>query len=118
MLAVIPGFAILVLNLVWIGLLAAILCARFRDIPPIVNSVLQIGFFVTPVIWSYKQQAVNELVVNFNPFAAFVEVVRAPLLGEDFSPPLLFLAIACLPVGYALAWRVFVRTRKRIVYWV
>ena len=30
-------------------------CARFRDIPPIITSVLQIAFFVTPIIWLPKQ---------------------------------------------------------------
>ena len=117
-LLVVPGFIILCLNLVWIGLLTAILCARFRDITPIISSVLQIGFFVTPVIWSYKQQAVHAYIVNLNPLAAFVEVVRAPLLGEAAPAPLMYLALACLIVGYAVAWYVFVRCRKYIVYWV
>jgi ABC-type polysaccharide/polyol phosphate export permease len=117
-LLVVPGFIILCLNLIWIGLLAAILCARFRDITPIITSVLQIGFFVTPVIWSYKQQSVHAAVVNLNPLAAFLEVVRAPLLGEAAPAPLMYLALACIVFGYAVSWWVFVRCRKYIVYWV
>ena len=115
---VIPGFVIVCLNLVWIGVVVAILCARYRDIAPIIGSVLQIGFFVTPVMWSYKLQSVSPWIVNINPFAAMIELIRAPLLGEVISLPLVVLALACLPVGYALAAALFVRTRRQIVFWV
>lgn len=118
LLAVVPGFLIVCLNLVWIGLVVAILCARFRDIPPIIASVLQIGFFVTPVMWNHKLQPVNPLVVNINPFAALIELIRAPLMGEAISPPLLALALACLAAGWLLAALLFIRCRRQIVYWV
>ncbi|HYN78323.1 MAG TPA: ABC transporter permease, partial [Lamprocystis sp. (in: g-proteobacteria)] len=45
------AIGLLVLNGVWIGLLFGLLSARFRDIPLIVGSVLQVVFFLTPVIW-------------------------------------------------------------------
>jgi ABC-type polysaccharide/polyol phosphate export permease len=118
MLAAVPGFLIVCLNLVWIGLLFAMLCARYRDIAPIVNSVLQIAFFLTPIMWNPKLQAANPFVVNYNPFAAFIDVVRAPLLGEEISAPLLSLALLCLPIGYLVTAMLFIRCRKKIVYWV
>lgn len=119
LLAVIPGFVILCLNLTWIGLVVAILCTRYRDIAPIIGSILQIGFFVTPVMWNYKLQHINNSwIVYCNPFAAFVELVRAPLMGEEISRPLLYLSLACLVVGWALAGALFVRCRRQIVYWV
>jgi lipopolysaccharide transport system permease protein len=117
-LAVIPGFVVLCLNLVWIGLIVAILCARYRDVVPIVGSMLQIGFFFTPVMWSAQLQNINPLIVNINPFAAFIELVRAPLMGQPIALPLLYLAFACLPVGYALAIALFIRRRRQIVFWV
>ena len=44
----VPGLALLCLNGIWAGLLLGIICARFRDVPPIVASVVRILFFVTP----------------------------------------------------------------------
>ena len=38
-----------------ICLLLGAFCARFRDIGPIVGSVMQIAFFLTPVIWQPEQ---------------------------------------------------------------
>jgi lipopolysaccharide transport system permease protein len=112
------GFIIVCLNLIWIGLLVAILCARFRDIAPLVSSIMQISFFVTPIIWSDSLQAMNSMIIYLNPFAAFIEIVRAPLLGEQIPMPLLAMALSCLFGGYALTAALFIRCRKQIVYWV
>jgi len=65
------------------GYAVAILCTRFRDIAQIVASVLQVAFFVTPVIWKPEvlpPQA--HYFVSYNPFAPLLAVVRDPLLGR------------------------------------
>jgi ABC-type polysaccharide/polyol phosphate export permease len=118
MLLVVPGLFLLVFNLLWIGLLLAIACLRFRDVQQIVSSLLLLAFFFTPVMWSPKLQSVNPWVVNANPFAALIELVRAPLLGEAISLPLLVLALACLVIGTATAALAFIKYRKQIIYWV
>src|SRR5688572_9320031 len=46
-----PGFLLLSLNGVWLGVVLGILCARFRDIPTIIQNLLQVVFFVTPIFW-------------------------------------------------------------------
>lgn len=113
-----PGLILVVLNLTWMALIVAILCARFRDIAPIVGSILQIGFFVTPVMWNYKTQKVDPWIVNTNPFAALIELIRAPMMGEDISSPLLILALVSLLVGSLAAALLFIRTRRNLIYWV
>ena len=49
--AAIPAFMLWVLDAVAACLLFGCFCARFRDIPPIVASVMQIAFFVSPIVW-------------------------------------------------------------------
>jgi ABC-type polysaccharide/polyol phosphate export permease len=114
----IPGFILVVLNLVWIGLVLAILCARFRDIVPIIQSVLQIAFFLTPVMWDHRNQRVDPLYVALNPFASYIELIRAPLLGKVSDPIFYFIALGTLAVGAVLAFYLLARTRQRIIYWV
>ncbi|WP_254453338.1 ABC transporter permease [Siccirubricoccus sp. G192] len=46
-----PGLALLAVNAFAIALFLGMLCARFRDIPPIVANVVQLAFFMSPVIW-------------------------------------------------------------------
>lgn len=117
-LLVIPGFALVTLNLVWIALVVAILCARFRDITPIVASLMQMAFFLTPVMWNLKDHNVSPLLVGLNPFAAYIELIRAPLLGHAPQWVFVLSALGTLVLGSLLAFRLFVRARRRIVYWV
>ena len=50
----VPALFAIMLNGVWIGILFGMASARFRDVPPIVASFVQIVFFVTPVFWSAR----------------------------------------------------------------
>ena len=42
------GLALLCVNGVWTGLVLSIVSTRFRDVPQIVNSLVQVAFFLTP----------------------------------------------------------------------
>ena len=113
-----PGLALLCLNGIWAALLIGIISARFRDVPPIVGSIVRICFFVTPIIWMPELVPARAAVLEVNPFYHMVEVVRAPLLGEV---PALSSWIAVLSMtvgGWVLAFAFLRRYRWRIAYWV
>ena len=115
----IPGLALLIVNGFWIGLLAGLLCARFRDLPPIVTSVLQVAFFVTPVIWVGKSlQGHTAVLLSFNPFAVFLSLVRDPLLGQFVPLSRWVTAVGITVAGLSLAFLVFARFRARLTYWL
>jgi ABC-type polysaccharide/polyol phosphate export permease len=103
-------------NAVWIGLLLGMLCARFRDIPPIVQSVVQIMFFLTPVIW--RPEALGRWASEVNPLHHMLELLRAPLMGRGV-PELSWLVVLLITVvGFAVTIAVFARFRARVAYWV
>ena len=118
----VPGFVLLCLNGIWVGLLLGIVSARFRDVPPIVASLVRILFFVTPIIWMPELMPGRALmlavVLDFNPFFHFVELVRAPLLGQ--APGLVsWVAASGITLGgWLLAFESLRRYRRRIAYWV
>jgi lipopolysaccharide transport system permease protein len=114
----IPAIAILCLNGVWVGLLLGLFSARFRDVPQIVTTAMQVVFFVTPIIWQPESLPGRALIVAFNPFFYLVELVRTPLLGT--APSLLswFVVLAVTIIGTAIAFAVYVRYRRRIAYWL
>src|SRR3954468_2983917 len=93
-LAVIPAVALLALNGAWVALLFGMVTARFRDLAPITQSLVQLMFFLTPIVWIYDQLlnspnpaiAERARLAEFNPFLHFVEIVRRPLLGQDLLP--------------------------------
>jgi ABC-type polysaccharide/polyol phosphate export systems, permease component len=84
---IIPGLFLIAVNAVWVALLLGMACVRFRDIQQLVISLLQISMFVTPVFWPpHLLTGTTKLVfVQLNPLYSFIEVVRAPLLGQTPS---------------------------------
>ena len=114
-----PGFALWLLDAWALTILLGALCARFRDIPPIVGSILQIAFFVTPVIWKPELiSPARQWVLPFNPFFSLLELVRAPLLGTVPSFAETGSALLYSVLLLILAWIMFVRVRGRIAFWV
>ncbi len=113
-----PGFVLVVLCMSAVGLLLALLCARFRDVGQIVNSGLQIIFFLTPIMWKKELLAADNLLLLLNPFNDLIEIVRAPLLGGWPAAGSWLMAMGCTAFSWALAFLLFVRCRPRVVYWV
>jgi lipopolysaccharide transport system permease protein len=114
----VPAILILCLNGVWVGLLLGLFSARFRDVPQIVATAMQVVFFVTPIIWQPESLPGRALIVDFNPFFYVIENVRAPLLGT--APSLLswFVVVSVTLIGAAIALAIYVRYRSRITYWL
>jgi ABC-type polysaccharide/polyol phosphate export permease len=113
------GFVLVSLNLLWMSLLTSVLCTRYRDLPPIIVNVVQIAFYITPVIWPPKQLPANaSLILHLNPFAHIVNVVRDPLLGN--MPPVesWIVATALVIVGWAVTIAFYGRYKRRIAYWL
>jgi ABC-type polysaccharide/polyol phosphate export permease len=115
----IPGLALLIAAAFAVTLISSILCTRFRDLPQIVQNLLQVAFFVTPVLWRPEQIGESAFyLVALNPFAAFLRIVADPLRGQ--VPDALTYANALLStiILFAIALPLFARFRARIVYWL
>jgi lipopolysaccharide transport system permease protein len=114
----IPALPLWMVDGVAMSLLLGGICARFRDIMPIVNSVMQIAFFLSPVIWKPEQLGALAIWLPLNPFYDMLEIVRAPLLGEVPSPFVWAGALGYSLVLCGLAWLFFIRARGRIAFWI
>jgi len=118
------AFALLVLNGMWVALLVGIVSTRFRDLPPVTQSIVQLLFFLTPIVWMYDVLQDNPNVagrarlVELNPLFHFVELIRRPMLGQDQQWHTWFVVIGITVVGWALALLVMRRYRSRVAYWV
>jgi ABC-type polysaccharide/polyol phosphate export permease len=117
-LLIVPALVLMIVNAIWAGLLFGTLCARFRDIPQIVQSLMRVAFFVTPVIWIPDQLGERAYLALFNPFTYFIELIRAPLMGQVPSILTWGLAVGVAVCGSVLAGLVFVRFRGRVAYWL
>jgi ABC-2 type transport system permease protein len=118
----VPAFALLVLNGAWISILTGIVATRFRDIPPIIASLTQLLFFMTPIVWSYDTLQANVAgrarLAELNPVMHFVEILRQPLLGQDVVWRHWWVVGAITVLGWSAALLCLRNYRSRVAYWV
>ena len=119
-LLVIPGLILSTLTLSWVALLAAVLCTRYRDLPQIVASILQIAFYITPIIWMPSMLSGRRefVFLDVNPLYHLIEVVRAPILGYAPTPTNWIVSISMVLLGWALTLYVHGKYKNRISYWL
>lgn len=116
----IVGFALLLVNLLWVSLILGAACARFRDLSQIVASVLQVVFYLTPIMWLPRSlpSSVSVYLLDFNPAYHLLEIVRAPLLGYAPSAMNWTVSAALAVLGWAAALIFYSRFLRRIAYWL
>jgi ABC-type polysaccharide/polyol phosphate export permease len=115
----IPGIVLVLINGVWIALLIGMLCLRFRDVPPLVTTALQILMLITPLFWPTDNlsDSSRAIFVESNPIYHLIEVVRAPLLGNIPATTSYAAVVLMAAGGWLLTYFVFERFRSRIAYW-
>ena len=112
------GCFVLAVNGVWISLFFGLFNARFRDIAPIVASLLQVIFFLTPIFWPIESLGTYRPIAEFNPLFCAIDVIRAPLIGVPVEPSSWPVLLAATVVGFATTFVLFARFRSRIAFWV
>lgn len=113
------GLAITALSACLLVALLGALAARFRDVPMMITSLMQLAFFVTPVMWQPGQLTQRaQAVVLWNPMAAYLDLLRMPLLGQVPGTAALAMALGVLlMLALLFAWS-YVKVRRRIVFWL
>jgi ABC-2 type transport system permease protein len=120
----IPAFLLIALNGVWVAILFGIISTRYRDIPQVVNALIQLAFFGTPIVWTtdlltkFSGGNWRVLVAELNPLYHYVEIIRAPLIGNTQSWHHWAVVGGFTLIGWALALIALRNYRARIPYWV
>jgi ABC-2 type transport system permease protein/lipopolysaccharide transport system permease protein len=115
---IVPALIILTINGLWVSILLGMISARYRDVPPIVMSFVQVIFFVTPIFWPPDALGIWKQALPLNPLFSAVDVVRAPLLGEA---PLAYswaVLSAVTVLGCLGTFALFAKFRSRVTYWI
>lgn len=124
----IPAFVLLAINGGWVALLLGIISTRYRDIPPVILSFTQLLFFMTPIVWTTDiltnkvatsgDTSWRLLVAELNPLYHYIEILRAPLIGNVQSWHHWAVVGAFTVVGWLLALLAMRNYRARVSYWV
>lgn len=114
----IPAFLLFLLNAHFVTIIVGIICTRFRDFAQIINSLMQLLMFLTPVIWMPENLPDRASILLYNPFALMLDILRTPLLGgiAEISS---WVGVAFLTLcNFVLAVILFSKYRRRIVFWI
>jgi len=112
------GIFLFLLQAVWVAPLLGLLGTRFRDLQPIISNVLQVMFFVTPVLWPPSLLGARRWIADFNPLQSLIAILREPLLGSVPSIRDYMYVIVITAAGFLLATLMYGRFRLRVVYWL
>jgi lipopolysaccharide transport system permease protein len=113
----VPGLAIVYVFVVSASTIISMICVRYRDVPPVVAAVLQLLFFISPIIWIPSNVRGGELIVELNPIAYLLAITRDPVMGN--VPGLMNWIGAAGSVALLTAAMIYIYTRyrSRVVYW-
>ena len=115
-----PGIVLVLINLTWIALLLGVVCTRFRDMPNIIASILQVAFYLTPIIWmpNLLPERAGTMLLDINPLYHLLEIIRLPFLGQLPNSISWLFALGMAVVGWTITLKVFGRYQHRIAYWL
>lgn len=99
--------------------LIGLTCARYRDLGQAFKSLIQVLFFLTPVMWDIHVLPIKyQTWMSYNPLYNFIELLRAPLLGQLPTAHHYLIVGLCTLLGVFFNYLLFVPYRSRIVYWL
>jgi lipopolysaccharide transport system permease protein len=113
-----PGLVLILLAAFAAALFLGMLCARFRDIVQIVANIMQLAFFLTPILWKPELLKGLQWLLPLNPFYALLETVRGPLLAGGGPWAAWAAAVLYTAAAWAVALAFFIRFRHRLAFWV
>jgi len=114
-----PGLIIIAFNVVFWGSTLALIGTRYRDFGQIINSIVQVVFFLTPIMWMPSLLPDRyHWIYQFNPFYHLLSLIRNPLMNQSVPYYCLIGAAAMTALGYLMYTYFMGRYKYRIVFWL
>lgn len=121
----IPAMFLLVINGIWVSMFFGIIATRFRDVAPLLDSLVQLAFYMTPIVWTtttLKEQggavAERAKIAEINPLYHYLEIVRGPMIHEPVEMYSWWIVLGFTVCGLIAALLVMRQWRFRVSYWV
>lgn len=120
-----PAMALIVVTLPlalwsmsWVVLFLAVISTRFRDLPTMVGTGLNVLFWLTPIVYTPDQLGSHRWLATLNPLAHVLDLVRLPLLNQVPTRISFLIVIAMGAIGWTVSFLLFARFRARIPFWL
>lgn len=116
-----PVLVLIYLNSLWISALFGVLGARLPDLGQLLATASIFAFILTPIIWypeMMPEGSIRGIVMRFNPFYHFVEVFRAPIMGDSVAPSSLWYVAIMTTLGLVAGSLVYRRYARYVPLWI
>ncbi len=120
LLIALPIVLLIAVNGLFLGLWLGSAVARFRDVQPLVNSILGVIIFFSPVFYRLNDlsSGIRNGLLAWNPLTYLISAFRAPLIGAPLATSFYVGTAVVTVVNVVLGLVVFARARSRLPYWV
>ena len=112
------GLFIVFINSILFTTNIGMISARYRDIDPLVKSLMPPMLLLTPVLWKPEMLGDYSSFVYLNPFTHFVGIVRNDLIGLEFDAKIWIGAFLMTILQIFIFIILYSKKSKRIVFWV
>jgi ABC-type polysaccharide/polyol phosphate export permease len=92
----------------------------FKDVGHVLEPVLQLIFYATPIIYDRHNPSIPEYaakLLNLNPFTHYIEAMRSCLVYGKFPDLMEFLIMgACTSLSLTIGFLIYKKTKKKIIF--
>ena len=121
-LVIIFSYLIIFLNAIWVSSILALISTRYRDLSPIVSTLVQLSFFATPVLWDITH--IIEIrpdvawIIYINPFYHILEIFREPIMNGVIPYQSFFICLGLALAGNFFSSLIYKKYSRKIVFWL
>nr|WP_269135267.1 ABC transporter permease [Vibrio cincinnatiensis] len=112
------GVLVLIFAGFGVGVFLGVLVLLIKDMYELINNILRLVFFITPILWMPELAGERAFLVHFNPLYYFVDIVRSPLLGEQINENTIYITFSIASAFLVFSAFLYTRYRSRIPFLV
>jgi lipopolysaccharide transport system permease protein len=117
LLLLIPNLLIVTAILFLLSYILAVICTRFRDLVPLIGSLLQLSMFLTPIFWIANESIEKSHYLYLNPFNYIMQLLRNPIENKTYYS-LYILGFEFFIVLFIISFIIHHYYNKKISYWL
>jgi ABC-type polysaccharide/polyol phosphate export permease len=114
------GLFVLILFLFPIMIFCSIIATRFRDFTQLLISIMQIVYFISPIMWMPNLIGGKRkiLLIDFNPVYHFLEITRGIIYHGNFNSSSLLICVLICLITWFLSFVLYKKFENKIIFWI
>ena len=118
-LLLLPALFISCVNILFFGGVFAIIGTRFRDLDQIIKSVIQVVFFLTPVMWTPDLIPPRyQWLILCNPLYHFLSIIRNPMINKGIALSSVLIVAVITVIGFFTFAACIRKYKHQLIYWL